>query len=131
MEIGEQFVNWCNKKSLPASGKAFQYLKVFGCKIYSQDSELAKEDWRVHDDSNVKWELIKLPENINSKLINICKELNLTWCSVDLIFSINSEYYFLELNRLGAHYWLAPFIGLDITKEIIMEISKLKVDKYE
>ncbi len=32
---------------------------IFPCKIHSQDSELAKTDWRVHDDEHVKWELTR------------------------------------------------------------------------
>jgi hypothetical protein len=104
--------------------------KVFPCKINSQDSELTKHDWRVHDDANVKWELITIPEELSKKLISLSKKLKLNWCSIDLIYSTNNEYYFLEANRPGAHYWLELFIGLDITKEIVSELIDLEYVEY-
>lgn len=100
--------------------------KVYPVKIYSQDSQLAKTDWRVHDDSKVKWELCELPADVNEKLVMFAKEFNLNWCSFDLILSLENEYYFLEANRPGAHYWLDLFVGLDITKEITDYIIRSK-----
>ncbi|OFX68095.1 MAG: hypothetical protein A2X14_01470 [Bacteroidetes bacterium GWD2_33_33] len=100
------------------------FKKVFACKIYSQDSDLAKNDWRVYDDSNVKWELVELPKDINEKLIALMEKMHLNWCSIDLIYGTDDKYYYLEANRPGAHYWLDPFVGLDITKEIVDEFYK-------
>ncbi|AOM80044.1 hypothetical protein [Pedobacter steynii] len=98
--------------------------KIFPCKIHSQDSELAKNDWRVHDDEHVKWELTALPQKLQDKLIALAKCLNLTWCSIDLILSEDDQYFFLEANRPGAHYWLETFVGLSASKEIVSEIKK-------
>jgi len=96
---------------------------IYPCKIYSQDSELTKRDWRIHDDANVKWELSDLPVEICDKLIKLAKKLELNWCSIDLIQDSDDNYYFLEINRPGAHYWLDLFIGLDITREISKKIK--------
>lgn len=98
--------------------------KVIPVRIYSQDSELSKVDWRVYDDANVKWELCSLPSEIEITLLKIAKELNLNWCSIDLIENLEGEFYYLETNRPGAHYWLDLFVGLDITKEIVCLIEK-------
>ncbi|MBW6484440.1 MAG: hypothetical protein K0B10_15465 [Vicingaceae bacterium] len=98
--------------------------KIFACRIHSQDSILTKEDWRVHDDANVKWELTQLPKDVNKKMLMFKDKLNLNWCSFDLIETKSNQFYFLEANRPGAHYWLEMFVGLDITKEIALEISK-------
>jgi hypothetical protein len=96
--------------------------KVYPCKIYSQDSELTKSDWRVYDDANVKWELVTIPDDLKSKLLSLSSKLKLSWCSIDMIYAPDNNYYFLEANRPGAHYWLEPFIGLDITREIVNEL---------
>lgn len=101
--------------------------KVFPCKIYSQRSELAKTDWRVYDDANVKWELVDLPKNISDKLIKLKDKLNLNWCSIDLIYGTDDKYYYLEANRPGAHYWLDAYVGLNITKEIIKELNERNI----
>lgn len=97
---------------------------VYPCKIYSQDSELTRNDWRVHDDEHVKWEQTRFPEALERKLVAIAKRLQLTWCSIDMILSEDDRYYFLEANRPGAHYWLETFVGLSISKEIVAEIKK-------
>lgn len=97
---------------------------IFVCKINSQDSELTKEDWRVHDDANVKWELSTLPTKLKKKIIEFKNRININWCSFDFIYGIDGEYYFLEANRPGASYWLELFIGLEIGKEIVLSIKK-------
>jgi hypothetical protein len=56
------------------------------------------------------------------RLVALIKALNITWSSVDMIYSNDDKYYFLEANRPGAHYWLDLFVGLDITQEIASEI---------
>jgi glutathione synthase/RimK-type ligase-like ATP-grasp enzyme len=86
---------------------------------------LTKEDWRVHDDANVRWEQVTIPYELKKSLIMFVKKLNLVWASVDLIKSVSGEYYFLEANRPGAHYWLDMFVGLDITDIISSKIKAL------
>lgn len=101
--------------------------KIYPCKIHSQDSELTQKDWRVHDDAKVKWELATLPDDLIQKLLKLKEKLGLNWCSVDLIYSTDHKYYFLEMNRPGAHYWLDLFVGLDITKEIADILLEKKI----
>jgi|SRR5690554_245780 len=43
----------------------------------------------------------KLPEVIELKLRNVMKELNLSCGSIDLIYSKNNQFYFLEVNPVG------------------------------
>ena len=80
-------------------------------------------DWRAYDNANVKRELTDLPNDETEKLLSLCKELQLNWGSVDMIYGVDGKYYFLEVNRPGVHYWLNAFVGRDITKEIIMELK--------
>ncbi len=61
---------------------------------------------------------------MEQKLILLAKNLNLTWCSIDLILSEDDQYYFLEANRPGAHYWLETFVGFNVSKVIVSEIKK-------
>ena len=45
-------------------------------------------------------------------------ENHINWGSVDLVKGMDGEFYFLEVNRPGASYWLPPFVGLDVPKEV-------------
>jgi len=60
-----------------------------------------------------------LPEDIERKLISFGEKLNIKWCSFDLIQTKDDQFYWLEANRPGAHYWLEVFVGLEIGNEII------------
>jgi glutathione synthase/RimK-type ligase-like ATP-grasp enzyme len=105
---------------------------IYPIKIHSQDSNLTKNDWRVHDDAHVKWEMTKLPEKVCNQLLQLGKQLQLNWYSVDLIFSTDNEYVFLEINRPGAHYWLDTFVGFDVSKVIVELVKEKKIiDEYE
>jgi hypothetical protein len=138
-----QKINFDDLENSPCSFQAYvekqfelrvilMFDKVFPCKIHSQSSKLTQRDWRVHDDANVKWELGTIPKSLEVKLVKLQKKLGLNWMSVDLIFTNSGEYVFLEANRPGAHYWLDLFIGLDISKEIVLSIrDQGLIDKIE
>ena len=106
---------------------------VYPCKIHSQDSkiEAARFDWRVYDNPNVKWELSSIPVSLKRKILKLMKILDLEWGSLDFIRSTDGKYYFLEVNRPGAYYWLESFVGLELGK-IISEylIEKVNIDTY-
>lgn len=99
--------------------------KCFPVRIYSQDSENAKLDWRVYDNENVKWERCRLPKKIENTLCELVKKLNLIQGSADLIESTDGKYYFLELNRPGTYYWLAHYVGLFIGDELAEFVQQI------
>jgi len=98
--------------------------RVFACRIDSQASRAARTDWRVYDNARVKWERMHLPREVERALLRLMKKLDLVWGSADLVKGADGEYYFLEVNRPGATYWLLPFVGLDIPNEIARYVSK-------
>lgn len=98
--------------------------QVFACRIDSQASAKASIDWRVYDNAHVRWERMDLPEGVRAALLRIAERLDLAFGSFDLIKAKDGNYYFLEVNRPGATYWLLPFVGLDISKEIAAHIAR-------
>jgi len=92
--------------------------KVFACRIDSQASELARIDWRVYDNANVRWDRMRLPRRIERGIVKLMRSLDLLWGSVDLAKAKDGRFYFFEVNRPGSQYWLLPYVGLDTTKEI-------------
>lgn len=98
--------------------------RVFACKIDSQASPQAAVDWRVYDNANVAWSRIELPRPLVNKLLRFADALDLSYCSFDLIRGTDGLWYFLEANRPGATYWLLPFVGLDIPKELVLLIER-------
>ena len=97
---------------------------IFACRIDSQASKAAAVDWRIYDNARVRWDRITLPKRVHNALLRIGKALDLTLGSFDLIKGTDGKYYFLEVNRPGATYWLLPFVGLDISKETVAYIAR-------
>ena len=93
--------------------------KVFAASIdTSEASELAKIDWRHYDWGNTPYYKIKLPDQINQKLLTMNKKLGLVYGAYDLIKSKTGEYYFLEVNPLGQWLWVEDLTGLKISEGI-------------
>jgi hypothetical protein len=92
--------------------------QIFAVRINSQASPHAKMDWRIYDDARVRWDLIRLPSKVQRLMLALMRRLDLNWGSFDLVKTTDGPYYFLEVNRPGASYWLKPFVGLDVAAEI-------------
>jgi hypothetical protein len=92
--------------------------RVFACRIDSQASDAAKLDWRVYDNARVRWDRMKLPKAVQKSMLKLMKRLDILWGSFDLIKGADGKFWFLEVNRPGASYWLKPFVGLDVPVEI-------------
>lgn len=98
--------------------------EIFACRIDSQASKEAAIDWRVYDNAHVRWDRMRLPNGVRAALLRIGRRLDLALGSFDLMKGKDGRYYFLEVNRPGATYWLLPFVGLDISKETIAYIAR-------
>lgn len=70
--------------------------------IFSQRNEQTKVDFRHYDNDTPNYNTaFQLPENIESSLKELMMSMNLETGSIDLIKSMDSEYYFLEVNPIG------------------------------
>jgi hypothetical protein len=92
--------------------------RVFACRVDSQASEAARVDWRVYDNRNVRWDRMRLPRQVERRLLLLMRRIGIAWGSFDLVKGKDGFFYFLEANRPGATYWLLPFVGLDAPREL-------------
>ena len=97
--------------------------RVFACRIDSQASPAARIDWRVYDNARVRWDRMRLPRRVERALLALATRLGLTWASFDLVKGRDGSFYFLEVNRPGLSYWLKPFVGLDVPREIVQFLA--------
>lgn len=90
--------------------------KVFAAKIDSQKSEDGKVDWReALSLGQVPVEPMALPDHIELACLNMVEAYGLQFGAIDLIFSTNGQWYFLELNPNGQWYWVEYLTGLPMT----------------
>lgn len=100
----------------------------FSMAIFSQSSEQTKIDFRKYN--NVfpnKTEPFQLPKNIEEKLAQIFKEINLNCGSIDLIIDKNDNYYFLEINPVGQYGMVADPCNYELDKLIAKYLINGKI----
>jgi glutathione synthase/RimK-type ligase-like ATP-grasp enzyme len=91
----------------------------FSMAIFSQNNSNTKFDYRNYDEifpnRLVPYEL---PKNIVGKLKKFMKLTNHDTGSIDIIYSTNNEYVFLEVNPQGQYDWLSGNCNYYIDKYI-------------
>lgn len=76
--------------------------KIYPMAIFSQSNKETRFDYRNYA-SDVKTRCVKinLDDNIKLKIFSLMKQLNMNSGSIDMIYSIEHKYYFLEINPVG------------------------------
>ncbi|WP_270959936.1 hypothetical protein [Campylobacter upsaliensis] len=90
----------------------------FACKIDSQKSQIANEDWRRYDLAKTPHSIINPPLHIKSKVKKMMKNLNIEFGALDFIINLKNEWIFLEINCSGQWLWIEDLSGLDISGAI-------------
>jgi ATP-GRASP peptide maturase of grasp-with-spasm system len=91
----------------------------FSMAIFSQSSEQTKIDFRKYNNIKPnKTEPFLLPFEIENKLKNTFKDLNLNCGSIDLIIDNDDNYFFLEINPVGQYGMVSDPCNYDLDKLI-------------
>lgn len=91
----------------------------FAMAIFSQNDEETRIDYRNYNFNKPnRCVPFNLPNEILDKLITFTKISNHDTGSIDLIFTKNGEYVFLEINPMGQFDWLSGNCNYYIEKEI-------------
>ena len=90
---------------------------AFAVKIYSQEDELSKFDWR-RNLFKVKYEAVALEKEFEKKLLKFHKAIDLVYGAYDFIVDKKGEPVFLEVNHVGQWLWLENMLNIEISKKI-------------
>ncbi len=96
--------------------------KYFHTALFSQEHTISQVDWRAWDleeKFDLKHEKVDIPDHISSKCIAITKFFNLNFSAIDMIFTDDGNYVFLELNPNGQWAWLEEKVGHPLRDSII------------
>lgn len=97
------------------------YLKgqFFSMAIFSQQNEKTKLDYRNYDKDKTNRNVpYKLPNEIERKLDAFMKAINMNCGSIDMIYTPEGKYIFLEVNSIGQYQWLESNCNYSISKNI-------------
>lgn len=93
--------------------------KIYPMAIFSQNNPRTMFDYRNYD-LNLKTRSVpfSLTNKVRNQLIFLMQKLNMNSGSIDLIYSSNNKYYFLEINPVGQFGNLSYDCNYYIEKEI-------------
>jgi ATP-GRASP peptide maturase of grasp-with-spasm system len=97
--------------------------KFYPMAIFSQASEKTKIDFRNYDKERPnRCVPYKLPQEIEQKLICVMQSIDMNSGSIDMIYTPEGEYVFLEVNPIGQFQWLSKSCNYDIEREIALDL---------
>lgn len=96
----------------------------FVCKIESQQSKVACEDWRRYDLANTPHTAIKPPFVMQQRVEKLLEIMELEYGALDFIVTPQNEWIFLEINCCGQWLWIEDLTGLDISGGITEWLQK-------
>ncbi len=88
--------------------------EVFAFAIHSAEKEETKEDFRTLNPVQLKHEFIRLPSDVEERVLGFVRRFGLVFSSMDLLFSKDGKYYFIENNPNGQWLWLQEVTGVDL-----------------
>jgi len=91
---------------------------IFTCAMDTQTNTAHKDDFRLNDLTNIAHQSYELPENIKFKILKLMQYFRLSFGCIDMIYTPQREYVFLEINPNGQWLWVEQRTGLPIAKAI-------------
>jgi hypothetical protein len=79
-------------------------------------------DIRALPASTTKYETHQIPDRTQRSLASMLEQLDLRFCSADLVVRPDGEYVFLDLNATGAWWWIDDLYDRTITEALSMAI---------
>lgn len=100
--------------------------QFYAMAIFSQNDEMTQIDYRNYNREKPNRAVpFQLPEYIEKALRALIAKTELKTCSIDLIYTPNNEYYFLEINPNGQFGWVSDNCNFYIEKEIAHKLNEL------
>lgn len=95
---------------------------VYSTAIHSQNFKETEIDWRLWDiNKNIDLEhaRFELPRKIVQACLDITRSFHLNYSAIDLIYTEDEDFYFLEMNPNGQWAWIEKKVGYPIRDSII------------
>lgn len=92
--------------------------RVFAAEIHSQATNHTRHDWRKYDHASTPHRVHELPQPLADRCVALVKRLGLCYGTIDLVFTPDDRYVFLEINPNGQFLWIEELTGLPISDAI-------------
>lgn len=96
---------------------------VFCAAIHSQQSSRTRHDWRRYDRSRTPYSPYELPDDISRRLVTLVRNLGLRFGAIDMIYTPDGRYVFVEINPNGQFLFIEQATSLPISAAIADALS--------
>ena len=99
--------------------------RAFAAKVFSQQTEAGKLDWRRAYDE-LRFEPTHLPPELEQKCVALLAELGLVFGCLDFVVTPGGQHIFLEVNEMGQFLFVERYCGvplLDAFSEFLLQGS--------
>lgn len=95
--------------------------------IFSQNDENTEIDYRNYNRTKPNRMVpFKLTKELEYKLDNYMKKMDLDTGSIDLIYGKDGKFYFLEVNHLGQYDFLSQHCNYNLDKKIACHLYEIR-----
>lgn len=98
--------------------------EVYACRI---DSQIAGGDtaidWRHYEIPKTPHFAAVLDNKLQNNLVNLVRNLGLTYGAIDLVENPEGEFFFLEINSMGQWLWIEDLTDLPISNAIARHLA--------
>ena len=99
--------------------------ELYCIKQFSPDGDIPTTDIKQALSNNlIKKEQYHLEESVKEKVIKLCQSFNLELCTVDIIYSDQEEYVFIEINPDGIVEYYGSYLDKNIHEVIFRWLLK-------
>lgn len=100
--------------------------QCFAMAIFSQANPQTRTDFRNYDyERPNRYVPYRLPEDLSAGIDSFMKKAGLNCGSIDMIYSVQQEYVFLEINPVGQYQWLSHHCNYFIDRHIAAALNTL------
>jgi ATP-GRASP peptide maturase of grasp-with-spasm system len=93
--------------------------------ILSQENERTAIDFRNYDLQNPnRKNMFELPYKIKSRLTALLKNLRLNTASIDMVYTTDNRYVFLEINPVGQYDMVGKPMNFNLDKKIALWLAR-------
>ncbi|MFA6057241.1 MAG: grasp-with-spasm system ATP-grasp peptide maturase [Taibaiella sp.] len=107
--------------------------KFYAMAIFSQRRKEAQIDFRAYDFENPdRMVPFKLPDLVETQLLNLINDLQMTHCSIDMVKDKSGYFYFIEINPVGQFGMVSKPCNYYLEREVALYLLKRSKEKsYE
>lgn len=98
--------------------------EIFAAEIHSQENPATKVDWRREELDDITHKIHDLPADVSERCRLMVSKLGLNFGAIDMIYTPNNEYVFLEINPNGNFAWIEDRTGLKISETIAKTLDR-------